>query len=90
MKQQLIDKQPLGEREVDEKLSFLPTLTYQERVKVFIALNLVGYVLQLGTLVWFLSSVILFNPIKFALMYSFGNLLSVTGTVILIGYKKQI
>ncbi|KAK3027750.1 hypothetical protein RJ639_042242 [Escallonia herrerae] len=39
---------------------------------------------------WLLSMLVFFNPIKFGITFSFGNLLSLGSTAFLIGPKRQI
>ena len=81
---------PSPEKSENDDFQIIPKLSFKEKLITFILLNLLGYLLQLGSYFRFLTSLIKSSPEKFALTYSFGNILSLLGTCILIGFKKQI
>lgn len=44
-----------------------------------------GICFGLGMILTFLSTLVMFNPRKFAIMYTFGNILSIFSTAFLVG-----
>lgn len=60
------------------------TLSYQQRLYGFATCLVAGIACTL------LSMLVFFNPIKFGITFSFGNLLSIGSTVFLIGPKRQV
>ncbi|XP_074379740.1 uncharacterized protein LOC141720938 isoform X2 [Apium graveolens] len=60
------------------------TLSYQQRLYGF-AICLVS-----GVACTLLSMLVFFNPIKFGITFSFGNLLAIGSTAFLIGPKRQV
>ncbi len=77
-------------KENDDDFSCVPKLTFTEKLIAFVILNVVGYILQLGSYFRFLTSLVGNDSERFALAYSIGNLLSLLGTCIMIGFKNQI
>ena len=65
-------------------------MSYNEKLAIFIILNVLGYILQLGSLKSFYNSLIKDEPVSFAVYYSLGNILSLTGTIILVGVEEQM
>lgn len=64
-------------------------IDYPKRIAIFIILNVLGFILQFGSIARLFLSVITLNPSNFALAYSMGNLLSLIGMVVLTGFRKQ-
>ena len=70
--------------------SCCPTLSLNERMAAFVFFNVLGYILQIGSFARFMTSIIKRDPTHFALVYSFGNVLAIVGTLFLVGLKEQI
>ncbi|XP_031504875.1 uncharacterized protein LOC116267329 isoform X2 [Nymphaea colorata] len=82
----------LGDDEAreDDPLGFmgdgdgLCSLSPLQRLYVFAACLVAGLACM------FLSMIVFFKPIKFALLFTFGNLLAIASTAFLIGLSKQL
>lgn len=77
------------EMKEDSDKSMFPSLSYKERMIGF------GVCFSLGLLIQFMSmgsvlGIILGKPEKFAVLYTFGNLISIFGTFFLMGPINQI
>ena len=70
--------------------SCCPRLSLKERMAAFVFFNVLGYILQIGSFARFMTSIIKRDPTHFALVYSFGNILAIIGTLFLVGLKEQI
>lgn len=86
MDKKLIDT----EENQPQSLETKSTLNYKERLCAFIVFNLLGYIIQLGSLGNFYNSIKKNDPAKFAFLYSIGNILSFVGTFIYVGVNTQI
>lgn len=67
-----------------DEISQSCALTYKQRLYGFAAC------LSLGLFCVFLSMLVFFNPIKFALSYTLGNILAIGSTGFLIGFWRQL
>ena len=63
------------------------SLSLTERMVVFAILNVLGFVMQTGSAFRFTSSVASNDPSRFAFVYSLANVLSITGTGVLTGFR---
>ncbi|GMN44414.1 hypothetical protein TIFTF001_013607 [Ficus carica] len=73
-----------GDALLDDESDNLCSLSPTQRIYVFAACLIAGLALM------FLSMVVFAKPIKFALLFTFGNVLAVGSTVFLIGATKQM
>jgi len=65
-----------------------PDLTYNQRLIGFCVCFVLGLLIELasfGSIVGLVSG----NPTRFAILFSIGNIISITGTFFLVGPKKQ-
>ena len=74
----------------DTNQSCFPSLSYKERIIAFVIFNVLGYIVQLGSFLRFISAVAGGDPAKFAMVYTLGNVLALCGTLFLVGIKQQI
>jgi hypothetical protein len=74
-----------GEEQADEDIDPCKclNLSYTQRIWGF------GICFSLGMIISIMSSFLVLNPVKFALPYSFGNILSLLSTGFLVGPKRQ-
>ncbi len=91
----IIEKEENDTPKVEEKDKTIKkntfwSLTYKERLGAFIFFNILGYILQLGSISKLYSSIMKNDPGQFAFIYSIGNVLSLTGTFIFFGLRKQL
>ena len=70
--------------------SCFPRLTLTEKLIAFGVFNALGILLQMGALVRLLKAIASNDEEHFALVYSMGNVLSIIGTMFLVGVKKQL
>ena len=77
-------------KDLKNKLKETFNLNFSTRLALFVFLNILGYFLQLGTLARFMSSIVTFNPVKFALCYTLGNSFTILAAMILFGFENQI
>eukprot|EP00270_Netrium_digitus_P016476 TRINITY_DN5918_c1_g1_i4.p1 TRINITY_DN5918_c1_g1~~TRINITY_DN5918_c1_g1_i4.p1 ORF type:complete len:300 (-),score=88.40 TRINITY_DN5918_c1_g1_i4:374-1141(-) len=75
---------PEPEQSLLEELNQSCALTYKQRLYGFVSCLLLGIFCSL------LSLLVFFHPIKFAITYSAGNLLSLSSTGFLIGFGRQL
>lgn len=73
-----------------ENKSCFKTLSFKERIYAFLFFNFLGYVLQMGSIFQFVGTIVKADSAGFALLYSFGNVLSTIGTLFIVGVKEQI
>ncbi|GBG73987.1 hypothetical protein CBR_g17698 [Chara braunii] len=72
------------EQTMQDELNEMCNLTYEQRMYGF------GICLGLGILCAFLSSLLLFSPTRFAIVYTFANILCLGSTGFLIGPLRQV
>ena len=63
---------------------------HRKRVILFFVFSVLGYMVELGSLSRFIHSIATFNPNRFVLLYSIGNILNLLGIVVLVGFERQI
>ncbi|XP_022723652.1 vesicle transport protein SFT2B-like isoform X1 [Durio zibethinus] len=78
------DEEERTERFLDEESEGLCSLSPTQRIYSFAACLLSGLVLM------FLSFIVFAKPIKFALLFTFGNVLAVGSTAFLMGPEQQL
>ncbi|XVF50999.1 hypothetical protein PTKIN_Ptkin04bG0148700 [Pterospermum kingtungense] len=78
------DEEDRAESFLDEESEGLCSLSYTQRIYAFAACLLSGLVLM------FLSLIVFAKPIKFALLFTFGNVLAVGSTAFLMGPEQQL
>ncbi|KAF5743460.1 vesicle transport protein SFT2B [Tripterygium wilfordii] len=78
------DDEDRGESLLEEDSDALCSLSPMQRIYVFAACLVAGLACM------FLSLIVFAKPIKFALLFTFGNVLAVGSTVFLIGPGKQL
>ncbi|OMJ67343.1 hypothetical protein SteCoe_35518 [Stentor coeruleus] len=69
--------------------SCLPALSFKERVIAFLTcfgLSLLINIVSFGAMIGLLTG----NPIRYALSFTLGNILSLVGTGFLLGFKRQM
>lgn len=81
-----------GEPPVDEESSFAFIDDFNRNCTLSTKQRLYGFVICLaaGLTCTLLSMLVFFNPIKFGITFTFGNLLSLGSTAFLIGPKRQV
>ena len=72
----------------DQVCSIFPAMTYTQRLIGCAACILLGFILSMGSL-FRLTQLLLGNPTPFAVMYSLGNILSMSSTCFLFGPVAQ-
>lgn len=75
--------------EEEEILSFLPSLTWQERLGGCVACMALGYILSLGSLFRF-KDLLQGDPTSFVIYTTVGNIISLSGSCFLSGPKTQL
>ncbi|KAJ4705845.1 Vesicle transport protein [Melia azedarach] len=78
------DEEEREESFLEDESDGLCSLSYTQRMYAFAACLLAGLVCM------FLSMIVFVKPIKFAILFTFGNLLAVGSTAFLIGPAQQI
>ncbi|XWS61310.1 hypothetical protein CRYUN_Cryun07bG0115200 [Craigia yunnanensis] len=78
------DEDERAENFLDEESEGLCSLSATQRTYAFAACLLAGLVLM------FLSLIVFAKPIKFALLFTFGNVLAVGSTAFLMGPEQQL
>jgi len=76
-------------QEQEELLSFLPSLTWQERLGGCLACMALGYIISLGSF-FRLKDLLHGNPTSFVLYTTVGNIISLSGSCFLSGPKTQL
>lgn len=66
------------------------SLSLKERVSAFVFFNILAYVLQMESIFKFFTSIAIGDTSSFAYLYSFGNILSIIGTLFIVGVNEQI
>lgn len=79
MKENLIDNKNTQNEKKDSNLN------YKEKLCAFIFFNLLGYIIQLGSLTNLYRTVVNNEPGNFVFLYTLGNILSLIGTIIYVG-----
>lgn len=74
--------------EESDSLSFLPSLTWQERLGGCIACMVLGYILSLGSL-FRMKDMIAGHPTSFVIYTTLGNIISLSGSCFLSGTSKE-
>ena len=69
--------------------SMCPQLSYSERLLGFLACLLFGMLISISSLGSF-GELLMGHPLRFAILYSLGNLTSLFSTLFLVGFKRQI
>lgn len=72
----------------DEIASLCPKLTYTQRLYGFCSCFFLGFLLSLGSFSNFIE-LLTGNPIPFVVMYTLGNIVSLSATMFLSGPKSQ-
>lgn len=72
----------------DEVCALCPKLTWQQRIGGCIAMMSIGFLLSLGSL-FRLLQLLKGNPAPFAIMYTIGNIISISSTCFLFGLQTQ-
>mmetsp|Transcript_13331 Transcript_13331/g.13398 ORF Transcript_13331/g.13398 Transcript_13331/m.13398 type:complete len:179 (+) Transcript_13331:257-793(+) len=87
----LPEKQPKtwAEELEEEVCSVCPTMSYQTRVMLFIIFSLIGFFLNMGSLLRIVE-LLDGNPMPFAVMYTLGNIVSILSTCFLFGPYSQL
>ena len=62
---------------------------YKTRLTIFIVLNVLGYILQFGSIAALIKSILTLNPFNLAFYYTFGNVLSLSASFVLFGVQDQ-
>ena len=86
---QLFNRSPNELPENIGNQSCFPTLSFKERITAFIIFNALGYIIQLGSFLRFLSAATGHDPMRFALLYSIGNILAIIGILFLVGIEQH-
>lgn len=74
---------------IGEEQGCLPDLTYRERLMGFF--TCVGLAIFIDLLSWgSLIGLLTGNPTRFALTYTFGNIIALCGTAFLVGPTRQV
>ena len=80
----------MGNEEADEGLlPMFPSLTFKERMYGFGACILMSLLISLSSFGAF-TDLLLGYPLRFATLYSFGNLTSMCSTMFLVGPRQQL
>jgi hypothetical protein len=72
----------------EDLLSIFPSLTYKERLIGFGVCLILGILVSLSSYGAF-SDLLLGYPVRFAVLYSLGNLISLCSTMFLVGPRQQ-
>ena len=67
----------------------ITTPNYKTRLTIFVVLNVIGYILQFGSIAALIKSILTLNPFNLAFYYTLGNVLSLTGSFVLFGVQDQ-
>lgn len=75
--------------EMNDILSFLPSLSWQERLGGCLACMILGYILSLGSFFRF-RDLLKGDPTRFVIYTTVGNIISLSGSCFLSGPKSQL
>ena len=79
---------PRAEEPEEGLLAVCPSLSFKERLYGFAVCILLGFLISLSSFGAF-SDLLLGYPLRFAVLYSFGNLTSLCSTMFLVGPQQQ-
>ena len=80
---------PLSQEEEDSLSSLFPQLSYKERLIGFACCYALGILISLSSFGSF-ADLLAGEPLRFAVLYSMGNMTSLCSTLFLVGLKRQI
>jgi hypothetical protein len=79
----------IGTSDIDEDdISIFPNLTFKERIGGFLSCMVLGFLISVSSFGAF-SDLLMGYPVRFAVLYSMGNLTSLCSTMFLVGPRQQ-